>query len=151
VEAAAKAQPRGLGLSALLLVIRHARAGHRTQWEGDDRRRPLDERGHAQSKKLVLELEGFAIERILSSPYDRCVQTVEPLAAARGLDVELREELSEERQGTDGVVLVRELVGEPVALCVHGGLSDWTLGVRQKKAEILVVDAQGGVVESRRV
>jgi Histidine phosphatase superfamily (branch 1) len=113
VEAAAEAQPRGLGLSALLLVIRHARAGHRTQWEGDDRRRPLDERGHAQSKKLVLELEGFAIERILSSPYDRCV--------------------------------------EPVALCVHGGLSDWTLGVRQKKAEILVVDAQGGVVESRRV
>jgi 8-oxo-dGTP diphosphatase len=151
VEAAAEAQPRGLGLSTLLLVIRHARAGHRTQWEGDDRRRPLDERGRAQSRKLVPELEGFAIERILSSPYDRCVQTVEPLAAARGLDVELREELSEERQGTEGVALARELVGEPVALCVHGGLSDWTFGVRQKKGEILVVDAAGGVVESRRV
>jgi len=144
-------QPRDLGLSALLLVIRHARAGHRTEWEGDDRRRPLDERGRAQSEKLVLELDGFTIDRILSSPYDRCVQTVDPLAAARGLDVELREELSEERQGTDGVALARELAGEPVALCVHGGLSDWTFGVRQKKGEILIVDAEGAVVESRRV
>jgi 8-oxo-dGTP diphosphatase len=151
MEAAAEAQPRNLGLSELLLVIRHARAGHRSEWEGDDRRRPLDERGRVQSGKLVPELEGFEIERILSSPYDRCVQTVEPLAAARGLDIDRREELSEERQGTAGVALARELAGEAVALCVHGGLSDWTFGVRQKKGEILFVDADGRVVERRRV
>jgi 8-oxo-dGTP diphosphatase len=151
MEAAAEARPRDLGLSALLLVIRHARAGHRSEWEGDDRRRPLDERGRVQSGKLVPELEGFEIERILSSPYDRCVQTVEPLAAARGLDIDRREELSEERQGTAGVALARELAGEAVALCVHGGLSDWTFGVRQKKGEILFVDADGRVVERRRV
>jgi len=79
------------------------------------------------------------------------VQTVEPLAAARGLSVELRDELGEGRQGHDGVALVRSLLGEPVALCVHGGLSDAVVGTRQKKGETLVVDAAGCVVERFRV
>jgi len=79
------------------------------------------------------------------------VQTVEPLAAARGLSVELRDELGEGRQGHDGVALVRSLLGEPVTLCVHGGLSDAVVGTRQKKGETLVVDAAGCVVERFRV
>ena len=89
--------------------------------------------------------------RILSSPADRCVQTVEPLAAARGLDIEVHDELGEARQGHDGVALVRSLLGEPVAVCVHGGLSDAAVGTRQKKGETLVVDAEGHVVDRLRV
>ncbi len=89
--------------------------------------------------------------RVLSSPYDRCVQTVEPLAAARGLDVELRDELGEERQAHDGVALVRSLLGEPVALCVHGELSDAVVGTRQKKGETLVVGADGRLADRFRV
>jgi hypothetical protein len=91
------------------------------------------------------------VTRVLSSPYDRCVQTVEPLAAARGLDVEPRDELGEERQVYDGVALARSLAGEPVALCVHGGLSDVAVGTRQKKGETLVVDAEGRVADRFRV
>jgi hypothetical protein len=79
------------------------------------------------------------------------VQTVEPLAAARGLDIEVRDELGEEGQAHDGVALVRSLLGEPVALCVHGGLSDATVGTSQKKGETLVVDAEGRVVDRFRV
>jgi len=134
-----------------LLVIRHARAGDRAEWQGDDRKRPLDKRGRRQAQALVDELAGFPLTRILSSPYDRCVQTVEPLAAARGLQIELRHELGEERQYLEGGALARSLVGEPVALCVHGGLSDAAFGERQKKGETLVVDDDGQVVEGRRV
>ena len=107
-----------------MIVIRHARAGDRAEWEGDDRRRPLDKKGRKQAKRLVDELSDYEIERILSSPLDRCVQTVEPLARARGLEIELREELGEERQVPDGVELARSLAGQPVAICVHGGLSE---------------------------
>lgn len=134
-----------------LLVIRHARAGDRAEWKRDDRKRPLDERGRRQAQALVDELAEFPLSRILSSPYDRCVQTVEPLAAARGLQIELRDELGEERQYLEGAALASSLVGEPVALCVHGGLSDAAFGERQKKGETLVVDDDGRVVERRRV
>jgi phosphohistidine phosphatase SixA len=133
------------------LVIRHARAGHRYDWRGDDRRRPLDERGRRQAAALVEELEGYPISRILSSPYDRCVQTVESLAGQRGLAIEQRDELGEERQHYDGVALVRSLLLEPVAVCVHGGLTDAVFGERLKKGEMLVVDENGDVVDRLRV
>jgi 8-oxo-(d)GTP phosphatase len=134
-----------------LLVIRHARAGKRSQWVGDDRLRPLDKRGAKQARALVDALARFEITRVLSSPYDRCVQTVEPLAAARGLFVEARDELGEDRQSHDGVELASSLAGEPVAICVHAGLSDWAFGESQKKAETLVVDGDRRVVERFRV
>jgi phosphohistidine phosphatase SixA len=134
-----------------LLVIRHAWAGHASGWEGDDRRRPLEERGRRQAAALVAALAGYPIARILSSPYDRCVQTVEPLAEACGLELEPAHELGEDEQSTAGVALVRELLAEPVAVCVHGGLSDTAFDTSQKKGETLVVDTDGRVVERIRV
>jgi 8-oxo-dGTP diphosphatase len=134
-----------------LLVIRHARAGDRDDWKGDDRRRPLDDRGRRQAQELVEQLAAFPISRILSSPYDRCVQTVAPLAAQRDLPIEQRDELGEERQHHEGTALVRSLIDQPVAVCVHGGLSDAAFGERLKKGETLVVDERGDVVERLRV
>jgi 8-oxo-dGTP diphosphatase len=128
-----------------VLLIRHARAGERAEWEGDDRLRPLDDRGWQQAEKLVELLAEFPVERILSSPYDRCVQTVEPLARARGLAIELREELGEELQDGDGMKLVRSLLGDDVAACCHGGLSDILAGERQKKGEVFVLGADAAV------
>ena len=90
-----------------MLLVRHASAGKRTEWTGGDRRRPLDERGQLQALRLVGLLADYPIERILSSPYDRCVQTVEPLARARGLAIEMRDELGEERQADEGTAWSR--------------------------------------------
>ncbi len=134
-----------------LLVIRHARAGHRSEWQGDDRRRPLDKRGRRQAEALVDALAQFPIARILSSPYDRCVQSVEPLASARGIAIERCDELGEERQGVEGAALARSLAVESVAISVHGGLSDAAFGEPQKKGETLVVDGDGRVVQRIRV
>jgi hypothetical protein len=77
------------------------------------------------------------------------VETVEPLAESCKLELELREELGEGRY--DGIALARSLVGEPVVLCVHGGLSDGAFGERLKKGETLVVDAAGRSVRRFRV
>jgi phosphohistidine phosphatase SixA len=134
----------------VLLLIRHARAGERAEWSGDDRRRPLDKRGRKQAADLVDALSHYPLARILSSPYDRCIETAEPLAQARGLEIEIRDELGEEHQLEEGVELVRSLLDQDVAACGHGGLSDALAGVTQKKGETLVLDEDGRVVESIR-
>jgi 8-oxo-(d)GTP phosphatase len=128
-----------------VLLIRHASAGKRMQWEGDDRRRPLDERGRRQALGLVSLLADYPLERILSSPYDRCVLTVEPLARSRGLAIEVREELAEERQAHEGAALVARLLDTNTAVCCHGGLSDVVVGESQKKGEVLVLAPDGTV------
>jgi 8-oxo-dGTP diphosphatase len=133
-----------------VLVIRHASAGDSAGWKGDDRLRPLDAKGFAQAARLVELLDGYEISRVLSSPALRCLQTVEPLAHQRGLEVEVHDELAEQRQGTDGAALAQSLEGQDVALSVHGGLSDAAFGESQKKGEVLVVDGDGRVVEQIR-
>jgi len=70
------------------VLVRHASAGDRHGWAGDDRLRPLDARGRRQAAQLVELLRPLDMRRVVSSPYVRCVETVEPLAAALGLPVE---------------------------------------------------------------
>ena len=123
-----------------LLLIRHALAGHRDHWAGDDRLRPVDERGRLQSDLLVDALAGYTIERIVSSPYLRCVQTVEPLADARGLEIELDEQLGATRLDEVGEVLER-LRAEQVAVCTHGDLP-WLGDRKFKKGATWVVDGE---------
>lgn len=124
-----------------LLFVRHASAGDRQKWLGEDRVRPLDGKGRRQAEKLVAKLEPYAVERVLSSPFVRCVQTVEPLAAARRLDVETTEALAD-GAGADGVRrLLGELAGSPVVLCGHGGEIDELFG-KTKKGETRVLDPE---------
>jgi 8-oxo-(d)GTP phosphatase len=124
-----------------LLLLRHATAGHRDAWEGDDRERPIDDRGLRQAEAIVDRLQPFPIARILTSPYLRCVQTVEPLAAARGLELELRPELGDELQATEGAVLVRAIAGEDAVVCGHGGLEHAVLArpPRWRKGATIVI------------
>ncbi len=112
--------------SGLLLIVRHAHAGHRKSWQGDDRIRPLDEHGERQAIGLVEQLEGHMFDRIASSPAARCVQTVEPLAAARGLMVEAREELFE-AHGAAALERVAREAGVGL-LCVHGDVLEELCG-----------------------
>jgi 8-oxo-dGTP diphosphatase len=123
-----------------LLLIRHALAGYRDTWVGDDRVRPVDERGRHQSDALVDVLAGYTIDRIVSSPYLRCVQTVEPLAEARGLEIELDEQLGATRLDEVGEVLER-LRGEKVAVCTHGDLP-WLGDRKFKKGATWVLDGE---------
>lgn len=132
-----------------LLLVRHASAGSRQTWDGDDRERPLDPRGEAQSRNLVALLKRFDLEAIYSSPYRRCSETVQPLAAARLLGVELREELGEERQYEDGAELVRSLAARNVVVCGHGGLERLVLSdpPKWRKGDSLVLDSDLQLVE----
>jgi 8-oxo-(d)GTP phosphatase len=70
-----------------LIIVRHTKALERGDWDDDDSKRTLDERGLAQSEQLIQHLEPFGIDEIYSSDYIRCVQTVTPLAQSRGLKI----------------------------------------------------------------
>jgi 8-oxo-dGTP diphosphatase len=124
-----------------IVLLRHAWAGDGASWSRDDTRRPLDDRGHDQALALVDRLRPYAVRRIVSSPFLRCVQTVEPLATARGLPVEPCDELAEGRQERDGLALLRSLAGEDVVACTHGG-SPWKqlAGGSYRKGEAVVLD-----------
>jgi len=72
-----------------LILLRHASAGHKADWPGDDRGRPLDEGGAADARALAELLTCFApVARVISSPALRCTDTVRPYAAAFGGTVE---------------------------------------------------------------
>jgi broad specificity phosphatase PhoE len=104
-----------------LLVVRHAHAGTRDRWRGDDRLRPLSQRGREEALALVGLLVPYGPVRVLSSPLVRCVQTVEPLARELGLKVEDAEALGPQAD-RDAARLVRSLAKESdaVVICTHG-------------------------------
>ena len=103
-------------------LVRHAKAGDRDAWEGDDRLRPLTKSGRRQAEGLVELLKDQRIDRILSSPYVRCVETVEPLAEARHLTVESSADLAEGAGGDRIIQLMSRNRGRNVVLCTHGDL-----------------------------
>jgi 8-oxo-dGTP diphosphatase len=78
---------RGPAPTRTVLVVRHARAGSRSAWTGDDRERPLDDCGQAQADELIRLLAQFDVGQVWSADNARCIDTVSPFADAVGLDV----------------------------------------------------------------
>jgi phosphohistidine phosphatase SixA len=103
-------------------VVRHAKAGSRGNWTGDDRLRPLTKKGQKQAEEMVRLFESFPIKSIFSSPYLRCMQTVEPLSRARKVAVKSSSELAE-GHGLDGL---NEFLGnsklDHAVLSTHGDI-----------------------------
>jgi len=81
---------------AVIVLVRHAKAGKRSEWNGPDDLRPLDPNGRRQARRLRDMLAAFAPDRIYSGVPVRCVQTVEPLAAALDLGIEVDPAFSDE-------------------------------------------------------
>ncbi|HET6381122.1 MAG TPA: histidine phosphatase family protein [candidate division Zixibacteria bacterium] len=80
-----------------VLLVRHAAPvlPGTEGWEERDPERPLTEEGERQAEELADELEPYSISAIYSSPYRRAVQTVEPVARRRGMEVQLITDLRE--------------------------------------------------------
>lgn len=105
-----------------IFLVRHAHAGKRSEWEGDDAARPLSPRGVVQTQAVTSLLARRPVKRVVSSPYVRCVQTVEPLAEAAGLRVELDERLAEGADVDAAFDLLLELDAVHGVVCTHGDL-----------------------------
>jgi len=146
-----------------LLLVRHAHARARKEWSGDDRLRPLSPHGFKQADGLISVTGNFPpLARVLSSPFLRCVQTMEPLAAARAIKVEDNGDLAE-GQSSAAVRLVRSLAGDNVAVCTHGDVIaeilvtladedrvDLGPNPRQAKGSMWVLEGSDGCFSSAR-
>ncbi len=110
-----------------VLLVRHASAGSRSDWDGPDDLRPLDEKGLRQAGRLAEVLPHFGPTAVLTAERTRCRQTVEPLAERLGLDVEPLPELGEEEFSADpaaGLGTVQRLLGASsgvTVVCSQGG------------------------------
>jgi len=106
----------------VIYLVRHAHAGKKAHWPGPDPARPLSAQGRKEALGLIDRLGGRPLGRVVSSPAERCLQTVQPLAGRLGRPVETDEALGVE--GTAAGVL--ELLACPTldraVLCTHGEL-----------------------------
>ncbi len=92
-------------------LVRHCKTS------GQAADRPLTAEGEAQAEALAAFLAPLGIERIVSSPYERAVRSIEPLAERLGLPVETDDRLAE-----------RVLSGE--------ALEDWEARMRDSYAAV---------------
>ncbi|CAB4725992.1 MAG: hypothetical protein F2754_02275 [Actinobacteria bacterium] len=103
-------------------LVRHAKAGSRSAWSGEDSDRPLVPKGFNQAETIADQLAGEPVTRVLSSPSLRCQQTVAPLARTLGLTVEVHDAL-DEGHGPRGALELIDLLassGVDAVLCSHG-------------------------------
>jgi phosphohistidine phosphatase SixA len=105
-----------------LYVVRHAHAGSRSSWDGADEARPLTTKGHKQAVAIAETLAAAGASRLVSSPFRRCTQSLEPLAHRLGLPVEEDPRLAEGADGVDALALADDLRKEHEAavVCSHG-------------------------------
>ena len=74
-------------------LVRHAKAGSRHRWDGDDFERPVSASGRKQADAMAARLVDAGVTSLWSSPYVRCIETLEPLADLVGLPIHTDERL----------------------------------------------------------
>jgi phosphohistidine phosphatase SixA len=126
-----------------VILLRHASAGDRDEWHGDDRLRPLDKRGRKQAKRLRDVLLAHDVKRVVSSPYVRCTQTVAPL----DLDIEPDDRLAEGAPPESTLELLAAL--DDAVACTHGDVIEALLGRSLPKGGAVVLDGGREIEEIR--
>lgn len=116
-----------IAATSTVLLVRHAKAGKREEWDGDDARRPLTTAGQRQAEALRTLLALFGPQRVHSVPLLRCQQTVDGLAADLGVPVIEEPPLSETAFAADpqaALQRLREIAAGPgpAVLCSQGGV-----------------------------
>jgi 8-oxo-dGTP diphosphatase len=105
----------------VIFLVRHAKAGERRVWEGNDEARPLSKHGWRQSEAIADRLSKKGATALISSPYVRCVQTLEPLAKLLGAEIETDRRLYEGEPFEPVLELLGEVENGSV-LCSHGDI-----------------------------
>ena len=138
----------------MLYLVRHAKAGSRHNFAGDDRLRPLSENGRLQAQALAKPLAAGGVHTLISSPYLRCIETLQPTAKLIGAAVATDDRLAE---GRSAIALIELMEAQPegTALCSHGDVIPEAIAALQRrgceitsapdwrKASVWVLDRNG--------
>ena len=115
-----------------LYLVRHAKAGERRLWEGDDLHRPLSPKGWKQAELLASRLASLDVSSLYSSPYVRCVQTLQPLADRLDLEIEVDPRLSEAVDFEPALEMLAE-VPDGAVMSSHGDIIPATIEALERR------------------
>lgn len=76
-------------MSKVVYIVRHCAA------TGQEESAPLTNEGKSQAKKLVHFFNGIKIDQLISSPFVRALQTIDPLAKRRAMPIQVDDRLGE--------------------------------------------------------
>jgi len=111
-------------VEATLVLVRHAEAVKRKDWDGKDTLRPLNSTGTAVAGRLSDVLAALGADRLISSDAERCTATLSPYAEAIDRKLHLWPEISERGYDADphGLRGLRERAWRPgrvTVVCSH--------------------------------
>ena len=128
------------------ILLRHAKAVTREEWQGDDDDRPLDSLGQNQANRLLAIYQVYNIEQIHTSDAVRCYDTVNPIVKGLGIKLEVTGKLGESTYKKDkekAFEYAKDLIKEDarILLCSHNPILPKMLNKLTKKSD---VDADEG-------
>jgi 8-oxo-dGTP diphosphatase len=126
-----------------IFVVRHAKAGSRHDWAGDDEERPLTKGGRRQSQALARRLGDEHVSGLWSSPYVRCMQTLVPLGEQLGMEVTPEPRLAEGVTSDAVIELLRD-VPDGAVLCSHGDIIPGLLDALVRRSTRLLTAPEWG-------
>jgi phosphohistidine phosphatase SixA len=123
-----------------LTIVRHATAGSKRAWSGPDLQRPLDKHGERSADRLCPLVLTHPVQRLLSSPATRCIQTLGPVADRQDLPIELWDGLGPDADESNLVALFTNHAFDDAVVCTHGEVMSPLLEAREFRR---AVDAVG--------
>ncbi len=127
--------------SSVFVMLRHAKALARQEWQGDDDDRPLELTGQLQAKRMLSIYQVFGLKEIYTSDAVRCFDTVAILAKSLKIDVQVAQEISEytfKKNKEKSRDFVKELIkkNETLLICSHNPVLPKMLEKLTKKVDV---------------
>ena len=107
-----------------LIMLRHAKALEREEWQGEDEDRPLEQLGQQQARRMLSLYQVYGLTQIHTSDAVRCHDTVEQMAKALGIALTITNKVSEytwKKNKEKAIDYAKDLIkiNEPIILCSH--------------------------------
>lgn len=128
-----------------LILLRHAKALVRSEWQGDDDDRPLEGIGQVQAQRMLAIYQAYQISDIHTSDAIRCYDTVAGMARALGIELKVSRQLSEttfkknKEKALDYAKDLAEKVAQskaPILICGHNPILPRMLEKLTKKSDV---------------
>ena len=78
-----------------LVLLRHAKAISRSEWQGEDEDRPLSTLGQDQASRMAAQFVQLELKKIYTSDAVRCFDTVKAFCEALDLEMKITKHVSE--------------------------------------------------------
>jgi 8-oxo-dGTP diphosphatase len=115
-----------------LYIVRHAKAGKRSEWDGPDTLRPLSDKGWEQAHAIAKTLIDLKPTALISSPAVRCMQTLEPLSEATKIKIVSDQRLFEDGDVAKMIELLEDAQDSSV-ISSHGDMIPEVIKILQRR------------------